>query len=116
LNAVRKDFTPSERVAIERTINAEIDPQIGGRRKVSQEIGRVSDRSAELTGFGNRVTEKRKARCNTGPSPFPRQSVLREKSLTSAKGERGETEASHISRGRSPSGCGKKVTPQGGGT
>ena len=58
--------------------------------------------------------EKRKARRAPGlPPTFPRQSVLREKSPVSANGQRGQTEAAHISRGRLPSGCGKKSHPRG---
>ena len=61
-NEVRKDFTPSERVAIERSINAEIERRAGGRgKKLDQDFGRVSrvsDESARLAGFGNRETAR----------------------------------------------------------
>jgi ParB-like chromosome segregation protein Spo0J len=57
-NEVRKDFTPSERVAIEREINAEIERQPTGRGKCGQNFGRICDRSALFAGFGNRETAR----------------------------------------------------------
>ena len=59
-NEIRKDFTPSERVAIERTINAEIERRQGARTDLGQNLGRsrVADASAKLAGFGNRETAR----------------------------------------------------------
>ena len=62
-NQIRKDFTPSERVAIERTINAEIERRQGARTDLGQNLGRsrVADASARLAGFGNRETARQAA-------------------------------------------------------
>jgi hypothetical protein len=62
-NEIRKSFTPSERVAIERTINAEIERRQGARTDPGQNIGRsrVADASARLAGFGNRETARQAA-------------------------------------------------------
>jgi N6-adenosine-specific RNA methylase IME4 len=59
-NQIRNDFTPSERVAIERMINAEIERRQGARTDLGQNIGRsrVADASAKLAGFGNRETAR----------------------------------------------------------
>jgi N6-adenosine-specific RNA methylase IME4 len=59
-NEMRKDFTPSERVAIERTVNAEIERRQGARTDLGQNVGRcrVADASAKLAGFGNRETAR----------------------------------------------------------
>jgi hypothetical protein len=59
-NEIRKHFTPSERVAIERTINAEIERRQGARTDLGQNVGRsrVADESAKLAGFGNRETAR----------------------------------------------------------
>jgi N6-adenosine-specific RNA methylase IME4 len=62
-NEIRKDFTPSERVAIERTINAEIERRQGARTDLGQDLARsedhrVSKESARLAGFGNRETAR----------------------------------------------------------
>jgi N6-adenosine-specific RNA methylase IME4 len=59
-NEIRKDFTPSERVAIERTVNAEIERRQGARTDLGQNVGRsrVADASAKLAGFGNRETAR----------------------------------------------------------
>jgi ParB-like chromosome segregation protein Spo0J len=57
-NELRKDFTPSERVAIEREINAEIERHPVGRGKRRQNFGRICERSAGLAGFGNRETAR----------------------------------------------------------
>jgi hypothetical protein len=60
-NEVRKDFTPSERVAIERAINAELERRRGSRSDLAQDLApsekdRVGKQSARLAGFGNRET------------------------------------------------------------
>ena len=58
-NNVRKDFTPSERVAIAETIKAEIEKHQGARTDLGQHIGRserVDDVAARRAGFGNRET------------------------------------------------------------
>ena len=62
-NQIRKDFTPSERVAIERTINAELERRQGARSDLAQNLApsdkdRVAKRSARLAGFGNRETAR----------------------------------------------------------
>jgi hypothetical protein len=62
-NEVRKDFTPSERVAIERTINAELERRQGARADLGQNLARSEDHrtskeSARLAGFGNRETAR----------------------------------------------------------
>jgi N6-adenosine-specific RNA methylase IME4 len=62
-NEIRKDFTPSERVAIERTINAELERRQGARTDLGQELARSEDHrvakeSARLAGFGNRETAR----------------------------------------------------------
>jgi hypothetical protein len=62
-NEIRKDFTPSERVAIERTINAELERRQGARTDLGQDLARsedhrVSKESARLAGFGNRETAR----------------------------------------------------------
>jgi hypothetical protein len=74
-------------VAIERAINKEIDRQTGGRGKVSQKIGRVSDRSAELAGFGKRETEKEKSPVAYRAFPVlsPVKASSAKKSVTNSK-------------------------------
>jgi N6-adenosine-specific RNA methylase IME4 len=59
-NEVRANYTPSERVAIERTVNAEIERRQGARTDLGQNVGRsrVADASAKLAGFGNRETAR----------------------------------------------------------
>jgi N6-adenosine-specific RNA methylase IME4 len=75
-NEIRKDFSPSERVAIERTINAELERRQGQRADQAQHVAldcddanfrqniavsdghRVSKESARLAGFGNRETAR----------------------------------------------------------
>jgi N6-adenosine-specific RNA methylase IME4 len=62
-NQIRKDFTPSERVAIERTMKAQIERRQGARTDLGQNLGRsrVADASASLAGFGNRETARQAA-------------------------------------------------------
>jgi N6-adenosine-specific RNA methylase IME4 len=62
-NEIRKDFTPSERVAIERTIAAEIEKRQGHRSDLQQDFvesdpNRVANQSARLAGLGNRETAR----------------------------------------------------------
>jgi hypothetical protein len=106
---VEKGYWPTEAKDAhdsERAINAEIERQAGGRgKKLAQEIApvskdRIGKESARLAGFGNRETEKEKspAQHRAFPLSSPVTSCAK-KSLTSAKGQRGETEASHFSRG-----------------
>lgn len=56
-NEVRKDFTPSERVAIAEAVKGDIERKQGARTDLGQNIGRsgrVADEAAKLSGFGNR--------------------------------------------------------------
>jgi N6-adenosine-specific RNA methylase IME4 len=62
-NMVRLDFSPSERVALERTINAELGRRQGARTDLGQDLARSEDHrvakeSARLAGFGNRETAR----------------------------------------------------------
>ncbi len=58
-NEIRKDFTPSERVAIRQTIERK---KRGGDRGLGQERDRVNrDEAARLAGFSNRETARRAA-------------------------------------------------------
>jgi hypothetical protein len=64
-NEVRKDFTPSERVAIARTIERQIGNRRGQRvQKIAQvEPGRKTrDAAAERAGFGNHETYRQAAK------------------------------------------------------
>ena len=73
-NQIRKDFTPSERVAIERTIKAQIERRQGARTDLGQNIGRsrVADAPARLAGFGNRETARQASPSSRPPSGNPR--------------------------------------------
>jgi N6-adenosine-specific RNA methylase IME4 len=62
-NEIRKDFAPSERVAIERTINAELERRPGARTDLAQNVApsekdHLAKESARLAGFGNRETAR----------------------------------------------------------
>lgn len=70
-NEVRKDFTPSERVAIGQAIEIEIGKRQGKRtelgKNVSEVKGRTEDAAAKRAGFGNRTTYRQaKAVTETG--------------------------------------------------
>jgi ParB-like chromosome segregation protein Spo0J len=58
-NEVRKDFTPSERVAIAAAVASEVERRQGARTDLGQNIarsGRPDDVIATKSGFGNRET------------------------------------------------------------
>jgi hypothetical protein len=62
-NEVRANYTPSERVAIERAVAAEIEKRQGQRSDLQQDFvesdpNRVANESARLAGFGNRETAR----------------------------------------------------------
>src|SRR4029078_12291594 len=67
---------------------------------------------------GHRETKKEKSPVAHRAFPVlsPVKASCAKKSVTTANGQRGKTEAPHISRGGLPSGCGKKVTFKGAGT
>jgi N6-adenosine-specific RNA methylase IME4/ParB-like chromosome segregation protein Spo0J len=58
--ALRKDFTPSEGVAIKQAIEAELKPLAAARarRKGAQDQGRAGDKAAAFTGKSRRTLEK----------------------------------------------------------
>jgi hypothetical protein len=72
-------------------------------------------KSARLAVFGNRETEKEKSPVAHRAFPVlsPVKASCAKKSVTTPNGQRGKTEAPHISRGGLPSRCGKKVTSKG---
>ena len=62
-NEVRANYTPSERVAIERAVAAEIEKRQGQRSDLQQDFvesdpNRIANESARLAGFGNRETAR----------------------------------------------------------
>ena len=72
-------------------------------------------KSARLAVFGNRETEKEKSPVAHRAFPVlsPVKASCAKKSVTTPNGQRGKTEAPHISRGGLPSRCGKKGTSKG---
>jgi hypothetical protein len=66
------------------------------------------------------IRETKKEKSPIAHRAFPVLSPVKascaKKSVTTANGQRGKTEAPHISRGGLPSRCGKKVTSKGAGT
>ena len=55
-NEIRKDFTPSERVAIATAIEKQMPERRGKRQIFDTFIGRTDDIAAKRSGFGNRQT------------------------------------------------------------
>ena len=107
----------------ERLSTKEIERQAGGRSNKTPARScrcfpqRVVSRmkSARLAVFGNRHTEKEKSPVAHRAFPVlsPVKASCAKKSVTTPNGQRGKTEAPHISRGGLPSTCGKKVTSKG---
>jgi ParB-like chromosome segregation protein Spo0J len=71
-NEIRKDFTPSERVAILETIEQSVERHPGARTDLNQNFGRgerVADEVARRAGFGNRETARQAAAVVTEGAP-----------------------------------------------